>query len=76
MCPACLESVPKPRKRLLSQYGSLDGIYEQLDEITKKKAREALEHNREQAYLSKQLVTIDTDVDIDCDWHRMHAYAA
>ena len=53
---------PKTAQELLSQYGSLDGIYEHLDEITKKKAREALEQNREQAYLSKQLVTIDTDV--------------
>ena len=59
---------PKTAQSLLAQYGSLDAIYEHLDEITKKKARSALEENREQAYLSKQLVTIDTDVEIDCTW--------
>ena len=59
---------PKTAQSLLSQYGNLDAIYEHLDEITKKKARSALEENREQAYLSKQLVTIDTDVEIDCVW--------
>ncbi len=59
---------PKTAQSLLAQYGSLDGIYEHLDEVTQKKARSALEEHREQAYLSKQLVTIDTDVQIDCDW--------
>jgi len=59
---------PKTAQSLLSQFGNLDTIYEHLDEITKKKARSALEENREQAYLSKQLVTIDTDVELDCAW--------
>jgi DNA polymerase-1 len=59
---------PKTAQSLLAEYGSLDGIYAHLGEITKKKARSALEENREQAYLSRQLVTIDTDVELDCDW--------
>lgn len=59
---------PKTAQSLLAQFGSLDGIYEKLDEITKKNARAALEQNREQAYLSKRLVTIDTNVELDCAW--------
>ncbi len=64
----CRASAPKPRRACSLSIGSLDGIYEHLDEVTQKKARSALEEHREQAYLSKQLVTIDTDVQIDCDW--------
>jgi DNA polymerase I len=59
---------PKTAQSLLSQFGSLDVIYERLNEITKKNARAALEQNRELAYLSKRLVTIDTDVELDCIW--------
>ncbi|MBM4311687.1 MAG: DNA polymerase I [Deltaproteobacteria bacterium] len=59
---------PKTAQSLLAQFGSLDGIYQKLDEITKKNARAALEQNREQAYLSKRLVMIDTNVELDCAW--------
>ncbi len=59
---------PKTAQSLLEQFGSLDGIYERLDEVTQKKARTALEQNRELAYLSKRLVTIDTGVELDCAW--------
>ena len=51
----------KGAKELITAYGSLDGIYEHLDEIAKgKKAK--LTAGREQAYISKTLIVpIDTE---------------
>ena len=53
----------KTARQLLLDYGSVEGIYEHLDEITGR-ARKALEGNEELALLSKHLVTIVQDVDI------------
>ncbi len=52
---------------LISQYGSLEEILEHTDEIRQKRPREALEHDADNARLSKQLVTIHTDLAIDLD---------
>ncbi|MGB0386842.1 MAG: DNA polymerase I [Ardenticatenaceae bacterium] len=51
----------KTATRLLQKYGSLDNIYAHLSEL-KKGARKKLEVGRENAYLSQELVTIDTAV--------------
>jgi DNA polymerase I len=51
----------KTALKLLLQYGSLDGIYSQLAEIPGKLG-ETLQTYRDQAYLSKYLATIVTDV--------------
>ena len=67
MCPACPASARRPR-RAYRQLRHLDGVYANLDAITKKKAKEALAANREKAYLSRQLVTIDTAVPLDIRW--------
>jgi DNA polymerase-1 len=58
----------KTAAELIKAYGTLDGVYANLDAITKKKAKEALAANREKAYLSRQLVTIDTAVPLDISW--------
>ena len=52
---------------LVSQYGSVEGIYEHIDEITKKSVKETLQNNRELADLSKVLATINVKADIDTD---------
>jgi DNA polymerase-1 len=52
---------------LIREYGSLDNIYQQVDGITKKKQKENLLHFKDQAYLSRRLVTIDTDAPVDYD---------
>lgn len=51
----------KGASELIQKYGSLDGIYANLEQIGNKRQREALTTHREMAYLSKQLVTIKTD---------------
>ncbi|MBN1955184.1 MAG: DNA polymerase I [Anaerolineae bacterium] len=57
----------KTATRLLSDYGSLEAIYERLDEVEKGRFRSALEAGREQAFLSRQLVTILTDLPVELD---------
>jgi len=53
----------KTARKLLDEYGAIEGVYEHLDAI-KGKQRENLEHNRDRAFLSRDLVTIKTDVDV------------
>lgn len=57
----------KTATKLLQQYGSLEAIYEHLDEISSTRFRTALEKGRDTAFLSKYLVTITTDVPVSLD---------
>lgn len=56
---------PKTASKLLATYGSVEGLIEHADEL-KGKQKERVKENAEQAILSKQLATIDTEVDIEC----------
>ena len=52
---------------LIKTYCSMQQIYEKLDTITKKKQRENLENFKDQAFLSRDLVTINTRVPVSLD---------
>lgn len=74
LCGDKVDNVPgvagigqKGAAQLLEQYGTLDGIYEHLDELKGAK-RKALEENRDLAYLSRELVTIDCHVPLEETW--------
>lgn len=54
----------KTATELMKQFGSLDGIYEHIDEVAKKSIRESLAANKELADLSKVLATININGDI------------
>ncbi len=56
---------PKTASKLLQDYGTLDGIYENLDKIKSKSQKQKLEDNKENAYFSRDLVVIKTDVPMD-----------
>ena len=58
----------KTATQLIVDYGSVDGVYEHLDEIKKPALRKNLAENEELARLSLFLVTIKTDCDIEVDW--------
>jgi len=58
----------KGAKGLIQQFGSLDGVYENLDQIKKAAQRKTLEENRDKAYLSRQLAQIKCDLDLDIDF--------
>ncbi len=51
----------KTATELMVKYGSIQGIYDHLEEITKKNIKQTLEENRNLADLSKILATIKTD---------------
>ncbi|WP_283153891.1 DNA polymerase I [Guptibacillus hwajinpoensis] len=48
----------KTALKLLKQFGTVDAVYESLDKVSGKKLKEKLEENRDQAMMSKELVTI------------------
>lgn len=52
---------PKTALSLLEQFNTLEGIYENLDQLTDKQ-REKLEAGRENAFLSKELITLKSDL--------------
>jgi DNA polymerase-1 len=56
---------------LIEQYGPLEEILAHVDEITKKRPREALQSQADAARLSKTLVTIRTDVPVSLDTARV-----
>lgn len=55
---------PVGASKLLQKYGSVEGIYEHLQELTAKQ-QEAFRNAQGHIALSKQLVTIDTQVPVD-----------
>lgn len=57
----------KGAAKLIGEYGSLEGIYENIDKITNKRQRNGLSLERDKAFLSKRLVTIKTDADVPGD---------
>jgi len=57
---------PKGAVKLLSEFGTLEGIYEHLDACSPALRRKLAEH-RDIAFLSKRLVILDDQADICCD---------
>ena len=56
---------PKTAKKLIQDFGSIENIYEEINNITNEKMKEKLLNSKQNAILSKQLVTILTDVNIE-----------
>lgn len=56
----------KTSAALLERYGDLEGVYAHLDEL-KGKQRDNLRDNRDQAFLSRELATIDREVPLEID---------
>ncbi|MBQ1304240.1 MAG: DNA polymerase I [Erysipelotrichaceae bacterium] len=52
--------------KLLNEYGTVEGLYDHIDEI-KGKLKENLVNDKDMAFLSKMLATIKTDAEIDID---------
>lgn len=50
--------------KLLTQFETVEAVYENLDQVSGKKLKEKLEANKEQALMSKELATIITDAPI------------
>lgn len=52
---------------LIQQYGSLEGLYENLEKVTGAKRKSSLEQNRDTAFMSRDLSRLETDVPVDLD---------
>ncbi len=61
----------KTATELLQRYGTLDGIYEHIDEIAKPKLKESLIANKEQAYFSRELAVLQPDVPVQVDYRAL-----
>lgn len=62
---------PKTAKELLVEYGSLQGIYEHLDQIKRKALRETLTAHHDDAFLSRKLVTLKGDCELEFDLEKL-----
>ncbi len=58
---------PKTASDLLAQFGSVEGIYANLEQITKPKLRESLKTHEADARVSQKLVTLDASSPIEWD---------
>ncbi|MES2876122.1 MAG: DNA polymerase I [Patescibacteria group bacterium] len=58
---------PKAAQSLLTQYDTLDGVYEHIDEL-KGAQKVKLESNKTNAYMSRELAGIYCDAPIELDW--------
>ena len=55
----------KTAARIIAQFGSIDALYQHLDDVTPQKLRESLAASREQVKTSQHLATIVTDVPVE-----------
>jgi DNA polymerase-1 len=62
---------PKTAQKLVAEWGTMEEVYAQLDQVGSPKMQERLATGREAALLSKDLVTIRTDLDVDLDLERL-----
>ena len=61
---------PKKAQALLEKYGTLEEVLANADNAPGKKLQENLKNFGAQAYLSRDLVTLKTDLPLDFDWDK------
>ena len=55
---------PKSAAKLITQFGSLEALYDEIDSLKKSKMKERLIENRDKAFLSRDLIRLKDDSDI------------
>jgi DNA polymerase I len=65
----------KGATELIRKYGSVENALDHAAEVSNKRYREALQQQRDQVIMSKQLATIATDVPLDLDLHALERRA-
>jgi len=58
---------PKTAVKLLQEHGSLEGVYANLEAVTRKGLHDKLTANRDLALLSQELVTLRSDLEVEVD---------
>ena len=61
---------PKNGVKLITTYGNLEGIYENIDEI-KGKQKEKLLADKENAFISRELATVKRELDVEYDKNKL-----
>ena len=56
---------PKIAAELIQKFGTIESLYKRINEVEKKKIKEKLEHDKENAFMSRELVSIDTEMDLE-----------
>ena len=56
---------PKTAAELIRKFGSIEALYKRIDEVEKKNVKEKLERDKENAFMSRELVSIDTEMDLE-----------
>ena len=56
---------PKTAAELIREFGSIEALYKRIDEVEKKNVKEKLERDKENAFMSRELVSIDTEMDLE-----------
>ncbi len=56
---------PKTAAELIRKFGSIESLYKRIDEVEKKNIKEKLEQDKENAFMSRELVSIDTEMDLE-----------
>nr|MBF0221260.1 DNA polymerase I [Desulfobulbaceae bacterium] len=55
---------PKTAGQLIEQFGTIENLYDNLNSVKRLKLLENLQNNRENAFISKALIELKTDVDV------------
>lgn len=63
--PGVTKVGPKTASRLIQKYGSIEELYEHVDEMKKSKLKENLINDKDKAFLAKKLATIDRDSPVE-----------
>ena len=63
--PGVTKVGPKTASRLIQKYGSVEKLYEHVDEMKKSKLKESLINDKDKAFLAKKLATIDRDSPVE-----------
>ncbi len=66
----------KSAKELIQEYGSLEKIIENCDNISNRRVREGIKNNIDMIWLSKELATIDTQVPLKVDLEGLRYHEA
>ena len=61
---------PKTAQSLIDKFKTLDNLYKNIKKIDKERIKNLLEENKELAYISKELVTINTNLEITDDFNQ------
>ena len=65
----------KTAAKLISQFDNLENIYKNLHQLPASKLKEHITAHREQAFLSRELATIQTDAPLEINWEALRFQA-